>query len=116
MIKTPLGGAGGLYPIGLFMLGAAQNVTFAAAGGANNQSTAFATDTEAVLISTSAAQSDVRVKFGTDPTATSTSTLLPKGGIYGFMVGKGAAWKLSVLSNDASPGSVSVTEIKGAGS
>lgn len=105
-----------IYPLqGSGRLGAAQNVAYAAAGGASAASTAFGAQTYQIrVVATSAvaaaAGDGVRiiVSDGT-PTAVATSTLLPLNLPEYFTCTPGQ--KVAVLSNNASTGSLSVTEI-----
>lgn len=103
------------YPLPIFTLGASQNVSYNAAGGSSTQSTAFANAstgiTEAILITTpaNATSGDVRIAIGANPTASSTSTLLPSKAAMIFAVPKGG--KLAVLSNDVGTGSICITEL-----
>jgi hypothetical protein len=88
-----------------------QNVAVATSGGASAQSTAFGAQTLWVRLafSSSTTGAGVRYNFGTSPTATSTSTLLPANWVEICKVNPGS--KLAVLSNDASAQSLSVTEL-----
>jgi len=96
-------------PLNIFDLGASQNRAYNAAGGASLQTTAFATTTWAIMIAVTG--DGVRIAIGNDPTASSTSTLLLGPGMYIFAAPPGG--KLAALSNDATPGTINVTELVG---
>lgn len=97
-------------PLPVFALGASQNVSYNAAGGAAVASTAFGNTTYAIMISVTDG-AVVRIAIGNDPTATSTSTRIPGPALLIFAAPPGG--KISALSNDATPGSINVTEIVG---
>lgn len=107
-VVTPVGNNG--VPIQAVQLGTSQNVSYNAAGGASTQSSAFGSSTTliAVAINVAAADSGIRVAIAASPTASSTTTLLPASGVYYFAVMP--AWKIAVLSNNATTGSINVTE------
>jgi outer membrane protein W len=96
-------------------LGAAQNVPFAAAGGASAASTAFGPQTHQIRVSISgtgfvAGTGGVRVRIGDGtPTAVATDTFIPNIAVEYFTVTPGQ--KIAVLGNDAGTGNLSVTEI-----
>jgi hypothetical protein len=105
-----------LYPPqGAARLGASQNVAYAAAGGASAASALFGAQTYQIrVVATSAvaaaANDGVRIVVGDGtPTAGTTSTLLPLNLPEYFTCTPGQ--KVAVLSNNASTGSLSVTEI-----
>lgn len=94
----------------------AQNVAFAAAGGANAQSAAFGSQTYWILVSVVglyAAGSGLRIaigdSIGAGPVASGTSTLLPVNFPMVFACTPGQ--KIGVVSNDTTTGTVSVTEL-----
>lgn len=89
---------------GLPPLGAAQDVVI---GAGSLQSNAFAATTVSVLL---ASTSDCRIAFGTNPTATATSTLLPAGVPLPVRVEKGQSYKVAVIQESAA-GKLSVTEL-----
>ena len=90
-----------------------QNVAFAAAGGASAASNAFGSQTYWILVSAVglyAAGSGIRIAIGDGtPTASATSTLVPVNFPMVFAVTPGQ--KVACLSNDATTGSLSVTEL-----
>jgi hypothetical protein len=96
-------------------LGAAQNVPFAAAGGASAASTAFGPQTYQIRVSISgtgfvAGTGGVRVRIGDGtPTAVAADTFIPNIAVEYFTVTPGQ--KIAVLGNDAGTGNLSVTEI-----
>lgn len=105
-VQTATGYGGASLPI--FELGAVQNVSYNAAGGASTASSAFGAATTAVLISTTT--SDVRIAIGSAPTASSSTTLIPKPAMVVLWVGAGGN-KVAVLGNDATTGSICITEL-----
>ena len=92
---------------------AAQNVAYAAAGGASAQSTAFASQTRYIRVVSvgvvSASIDGVRIAIDTNPTATATSALIAVNYPEIFKVAPGQ--KLAVLGNNTGTGSVNVTEL-----
>lgn len=107
-VVTPVGNNG--VPIQAVQLGATQNVAYNAAGGASTSSTAFGAATTLIAISLNIASTDtgIRIAIAASPTASSTTTWLPTSGVYYFAVMPG--WKVAVLSNNATTGSIGVTE------
>lgn len=106
-IITAVGAQGA--PIPVIQLGTSQNVSYNAAGGASTQSAAFGANTTLVMVSVNVATGiGVRIATGTNPTASSTTTLLPASGSWYFCVEP--AWKLAVLSNDTNTGTINITE------
>ena len=96
-------------------LGAAQNVAYNAAGGASAASTAFAAQTYQIrVIAVSAVAGAVGdgvriiISDGT-PTAVATSTFMALNVFEYFTCSPGQ--RIAVLSNNASTGSISVTEM-----
>ncbi len=96
--------------------GAAQNVTFAAAGGASATSTAFGAGTFQIRISVSgtgfvAGTGGVRYRVveAAGGTAVAADTFLPTGVVEHITVTPGQ--KIAVLGNDAGVGTLSVTEM-----
>ena len=96
-------------------LGASQNVAYNAAGGASTASTAFGSQTTQIrVLATSgvagAIGDGVRViiEAGT-PSAVATSTVIPLNIPEYFSVSPGQ--KIAALSNNASTGSLNVTEV-----
>jgi hypothetical protein len=88
------------------------NVAFAAAGGASAQSNAFSAQTYWIRVCVQGAitaTSGVRIVVGDNPTASSSSPLLPVNWIEYIAVGPGQ--KIAVLSNDTITGTLSVTEL-----
>ena len=92
---------------------AAQNVAYAAAGGASAQSTAFASQTRYIRVVAvgvvSASIDGVRIAVGENPTATATSALLPVQWPEYFKCSPGQ--KIAVLGNNTGTGTVNVTEL-----
>jgi hypothetical protein len=93
--------------------GASQNVSYAAAGGASAQSTAFGAQTYWIRVTSvgviSATIDGVRILVGENPTATSLSTLLPVGWVEYIAVTPGQ--KIAVLGNNTGTGTVNITEL-----
>jgi hypothetical protein len=93
--------------------GTKQNVAYAVAGGASAQSTAFGSQTYWIRVCAvgveSASADGVRIAAGDNPTATSTSALLPLNWVEYLKVTPGQ--KIAVLGNNASTGNVSVIEL-----
>jgi hypothetical protein len=93
---------------------AAQNVAYAAAGGASAQSAAFGSQTYAIRVcavaGTAPAIGDgVRIAVGDNPTASATSTLLPVHWRENIKCSPGQ--KVAVVGNNAGTGTVSVVEL-----
>lgn len=88
------------------------NVTFNAAGGASVQSNAFAAQTYWIRVATQGAitaTSGVRISVGDNPTASSTTPLLPVNWVEYIAVTPGQ--KIAVLGNDTVTGTLSITEL-----
>lgn len=96
-------------------LGASQNVAYNAAGGASAASTAFGSQTFQICVvaisAVAAAAGDaVRIVVGDGtPTAGATSSVLPLNVVEYFTCSPGQ--KIAVLSNNASTGTLNITEI-----
>lgn len=107
-VSTPVGANG--IPLPVIQLGTSTNVAYNAAGGASTQSTALSANCSMVQISfhLGSTNTGVRIAVGLNPTATSTSTLLPASGTWFVAVSPG--WKIAVLSDDTGTGSINVTE------
>lgn len=107
-VVTPVGNNG--VPIQAIQLGTSQNVSYNASGGASTPSTAFGASTTLIAVALNVASGDsgVRVAIAASPTASSTTSLLPASGVYYFSVMP--AWKIAVLSNNATTGTINVTE------
>jgi hypothetical protein len=92
---------------------ASQNVSYAAAGGASAQSTAFASQTRYIRVCAvgvvSASIDGVRIAIDGNPTATSTSYLLPVNWVEYIKCTPGQ--RIAVLGNNTGTGSVSVSEL-----
>jgi hypothetical protein len=93
--------------------GAAQNVAYATSGGVSAATTAFASQTYMIRISSPGVlTSSVGVRYvvgdGT-PTATATSSFLPANWVEYVVCTPGQ--KLAALSNDNISGNLSVTEL-----
>jgi hypothetical protein len=92
---------------------ATQNVSYAAAGGASAQSTAFASQTRYIRVCAvgvvSASIDGVRIAIDASPTATATSYLLPVNWVEYIKCTPGQ--KIAVLGNNTGTGSVSVSEL-----
>jgi hypothetical protein len=90
-----------------------QNVSYAVAGGASAQSNAFGAQTYFIRICAAgivgASVDGVRIAVGDNPTATSTSALIPVQWVEYIKCSPGQ--KIAVLGNNASTGTVSVTEL-----
>ena len=97
----------------VFRQSTSQNVNYAVAGGASAQSSAFGGQTRYIRVSSvgvvGASVDGIRVAVGDNPTASSTSTLIPLNWIEYFKVSPGQ--KIAVLGNNASTGTISVTEL-----
>jgi hypothetical protein len=111
-IYSAAGFGGQALPI-VELSGTTQQVAYNAAGGASVQSAAFGAKTEAIMISVRSTDADLRIKFGANPTASSTTDLLVKGGVYFFAVTSGQ--KIAFLSDSATTGTVTFTELLGLG-
>lgn len=112
MSKLQRDQAGNLYPAIVGKLGTSQVIT---AGAASSQSTAFGTETTLVRIGTSnltGAGAHIHVAIGTNPTATTSSTIIPCGLIEYIVVSPGD--KLAVLRGGATSIDMSITEITNA--
>jgi hypothetical protein len=90
-----------------------QNVSYAAAGGASAQSTAFGSQTYAIRVCSvgvvSATIDGVRYAIGENPTATATTELMPVNWVEYIKVGPGQ--KIAVLGNNTGTGTVNVVEL-----
>jgi hypothetical protein len=93
--------------------GLSQNVSYAAAGGASAQSTAFGSQTRFIRVVAvgvvSATIDGVRIAIDTNPTATATSALIEMNYPEVFKVSPGQ--KIAVLGNNTGTGSVNITEL-----
>jgi len=93
--------------------GASQNVSYAAAGGASAQSTAFGAQTYWIRVASvgviSASIDGVRILVGENPTAVATSPLLAVGIPEYIAVSPGQ--KIAVLGNNTGTGVVNITEL-----
>lgn len=98
---------------GASRLGASQNLAFNAAGGASVASTAFGVQTYQVRVSfTGAAGNGARITVGDGtPVAGAASTLLPANWVEYITVTPGQ--KLAAISDTATAGTLSITEITG---
>jgi hypothetical protein len=88
-----------------------QTIAVATSGGASAQSSAFGAQTLWVRLafSSSTTGSGVRYNFGSNPAATSTSSLLPANWVEVVKINPGS--KLACLSNDASTQSLNISEL-----
>jgi hypothetical protein len=90
-----------------------QNVSYAAAGGASVQSTAFGSQTYAIRVCSvgvvSATIDGVRIAVGDNPTAAATSALLPANWVEIIKCSPGQ--KIAVLGNNTGTGTVNVVEL-----
>jgi hypothetical protein len=102
-----------LTPHDAYRQRATQNVSYAVAGGSSAQSNAFTSQTYYIRICAAgvvgASVDGVRVVVGDNPTATSTSTLLPVQWVEYVKCSPGQ--KIAVLGNAASTGTLNVTEL-----
>lgn len=107
-VITPVGVNG--VPIPAIQLGASQDRTYAASGGASAQSSAFGATTTLIQVSVhlGATASGVRIAIAANPTAVATGTLLPASGTWFFAVQP--TWKIAALSDDANTGTINITE------
>jgi hypothetical protein len=96
-----------------YRISATQNVSYAAAGGASAQSTAFGSQTRFIRVCAvgvvSSTIDGVRIAVDTNPTATATSALIAVNYPEIFKVGPGQ--KVAVLGNNTGTGVVNVTEL-----
>lgn len=84
---------------------ASQNITV---GAASAQCTnAFGANTAIVRVATDC---NCRISFGTNPTATNTSPMLPAGSVEYYAVPKGGAFKLAVIQHGSATGTINVAE------
>jgi len=92
---------------------ATQNVAMAISGGASAQSTAFSSQTYWVRVCivgvVDTTNNGARIKVGDNPTATSTSALLPLNWVETIRCTPGQ--KIAVVGNSASTGSLNVVEL-----
>lgn len=112
MSKLQKDQAGNLYPAIVGKLGTAQVLT---AGATSTQSTAFGTETTLIRIATSnltGAGAHIHIAVNSNPTATSSSTIVPCGLIEYVAVSPGD--KIAVLRGGGTDVSVSITEITNA--
>jgi hypothetical protein len=112
MSKLQKDQAGNLYPAIVGKLGTAQVLT---ATASSLQTTAFGTETTLIRIATSnltGAGAHIHVLVGTNPTATTSNTILPCGLIEYLVVSPGD--KLAVLRGGGTNVDISVTEITNA--
>jgi len=91
--------------------GTAVNRTFEAAGGTSQKTAALSADTMHVLVATT----DVRLAFGADPTASSSTMLYPGMVPLWFKTPHEATgtYKVAALSQDATIGSIVITPLAG---
>ena len=89
------------FPVQTMRLGASQNVTV---GGTSQQSTTFNDITRLVRVVSTV---DCWIKISTDPTADTSSTLLPAGAIDHIPVRRNE--KIAVI-RDSSDGTLNITE------
>jgi hypothetical protein len=91
----------------------AQNVAYNAAGGGSTQSSAFGAQTYWIRVCAigvlTASNDGVRINVGDNPTASSTSALLPLNWPENIRCTPGQ--KVAALSNNTTTGSLSVTEL-----
>lgn len=97
-------------PLNILDLGASQNISYNASGGAVVRSTAFGASTYAIMLSVTDS-AVIRIAIGLDPTAGPTTTRIPGAALLIFGADPGGF--ISVISNDATPGSLNITEIVG---
>lgn len=112
MSKLQRDAAGNLYPAILGKFGTAQALS---ATATSSQSTAFGQETTLIRVATTnltGAQSHVHVALGSNPTATTSNTLIPCGLIEYIVVTPGD--KIAVLRGGSTNIDVSVTEITNA--
>jgi hypothetical protein len=112
MSKLQRDQAGNLYPAIIGKLGTAQVLT---AGSASSQSSAFGQETTLIRIASSnqtGVGAHVHIATGTNPTATTSSTLIPCGLIEYVAVAPGD--KIAVLRGGGTDISLSITEITNA--
>jgi hypothetical protein len=102
-----------LTPHGAFREGAKQNLAFNGSAGASVQSSAFGSQTYFIRICAAgivgASVDGVRVVVGDNPTATSTSTLIPVQWVEYIKCSPGQ--KIAVLGNNTASGTLSLTEL-----
>jgi hypothetical protein len=93
--------------------GAKQTVNYNGSAGASTQSNAFGSQTYFIRVCAagivSATIDGVRIVVGDNPTATSTSTLLPVQWVEYIKCSPGQ--KIAVLGNSTGTGSVNLTEL-----
>lgn len=91
----------------------AQNVAIAASGGASAQSTAFSSQTYFIRVClvgvVDTTNNGCRIRVGDNPVASSTTSLLPLNWVETYKCTPGQ--KIAVVSNTATTGSLSVTEL-----
>jgi hypothetical protein len=102
-----------LTPHGAFREGTRQNVAFNGSAGASVQSSAFGSQTYFIRVCavgiTGATADGVRIAVGDNPTATSTSALLPLNWYEYIKCSPGQ--KVAALANNTASGTLSLTEL-----
>jgi hypothetical protein len=102
-----------LTPHQAFREGAKQNLAFNGSAGASVQSSAFGSQTFFIRVCavgiTGATADGVRIAVGDNPTATSTSALIPLNWFEYVKVTPGQ--KVAALANNTASGTLSVTEL-----
>lgn len=112
MLTTAVGSNGAPVPI-VKLSGTTQQVAYTSVGGASAASSAFNAKTEAIMLTLTSTDADLRINFGAAPTASSTTDLIAKPGVYFFAVAPGQ--KIAVLSNSTTTGTVTFSELQGSG-
>jgi hypothetical protein len=96
--------------------GASQNLAYAAAGGSSAASTAFGPQTFFIRLSAvglvDSTNTGCRYAIGSAPVATASSVLLPLNWV-GDPIKVTPGQKVAAISNSASIGSLSITELDG---
>jgi hypothetical protein len=102
-----------LTPHGAFREAAKQNVAFNGSAGASVQSTAFGSQTYFIRVCavgiTGATADGVRISVGDNPTATSTSALIPLNWQEYIKCSPGQ--KIAALANNTASGNLNITEL-----
>lgn len=111
-LQAAMGPGGQLVPI-VYLSGTRQNIAYNAAGGASAPSAAVGAKTEGIMISLTSADGDMRIAIGSAPVASSTTDLLVKPGVYFLGIAPGQ--KIAFLSNSATTGTVTFSELLGSG-
>lgn len=110
-VITAAGFGGSSVPA--IQFGVIRDLAYNAASGASVQSMAFGANTVLIEVSAHVTGSGIRILTGTNPDAKAppvgeAAHLLPGSGTWFIVVAPG--WKLSAISDDATAGTLNITE------